>query len=212
MASFSFYKNNQKNNIISIDIINSNITDIPCHILVNSCQNNLGPGSGVHGAIRRAAGQQYINECNMIMQNRNNNVLTATEYVITNAGNMRHVDEIFNIRAPINNTNDDSEQKPALKIAYNNIFDYVIDNNQYTNKVIAMTTLGTGIFNISIQTSIIALLVSLKYRLKKMLNSSVRRIIIVSNDQTQIDEIISIVQQYVDLWNENPKFTGYAFD
>ena len=211
--SFSFYKSNQRNKVISIDIINSNITDIPCNILVNSCQNNLGNGSGVHGAIRRAAGQPYIDECNTIMRHRHGNVLTTTEYVVTNAGDMRHVNEIFNIRAPINNntSDDDSEQKTALKIAYNNIFDYVIDNKQYTNKIIAMTTLGTGIFNISIKTSIIALLVSLKYRLKKMLDSSVRRIIIVSNNQAQIDEIIDIVHQYVELWNDNSRFIDYTF-
>ena len=79
MASFSFtfYKNNQREKVISIDIINSNITNIPCHILVNSCQNDLGHGSGVHGAIRRAAGQQYINQCNLIMQSRQGEVSGA---------------------------------------------------------------------------------------------------------------------------------------
>lgn len=213
MAPFTvkFYKNNQEDKAVNIDIINSNITNIKCHILVNSCQNNLGSGSGVHGAIRSAAGQPYINECNMIMRGRNQKILNATEYVITDAGNMKDVGKIFNIRAPINNTGDDSEQEPALKIAYNNIFDYVIDN-KYTDKVIAMTTLGTGVFNISIGTSTNTLMQSLKHKLKKMLDSSVRRIIIVSNDQTQIDDIIYIVKEFVKVWNTRSLFDNYTFE
>jgi O-acetyl-ADP-ribose deacetylase (regulator of RNase III) len=214
MAPFTvkFYKNNREDKVINIDIINSDITNIKCHILVNSCQNNLGSGSGVHGAIRSAAGQPYIDECNRLMCNRGYKVLNATEYVITDAGNMKNVGKIFNIRAPINNTDDDSEQEPALKIAYNNIFDYVIDNNQYTDKVIAMTTLGTGIFNISIGISTLVLMQSLKHKLKKMLDSSVRRIIIVSNDQTQIDAIIDMVKQFVKIWNKRSQFENYTFE
>lgn len=203
--SFQFFKKDNREKKITIKVKYTNITDEPCNILVNSCQDNLGEGSGVHGAIRKAAGNRYINECSSIMEKRREKKLDDNEFVITCAGNINTVNEIFNIRAPRYTKNN------IYDITYNKTFDYIISCYKYNNKTIVMPTFGTGVFGTPIKISLKSLLKSLKKRLKIMIKNSVDKITIVSYNKEEIKEIKNIIKNKIQKWKKKIDFKNYEF-
>lgn len=140
------------NNTI-IEVIKGDITKIKVDAIVNAANTSLLGGSGVDGAIHRAAGASMLEECRKIINKQGG--CKIGEAVITTAGKL-DAKFIIHTVGPVWNGGNKNEDD-LLASAYKNSLKLCVENNV---KTVAFPNISTGIYkfpkeraaNIAIQT------------------------------------------------------------
>lgn len=126
----------------TIQIINSDITDIDADAIVNAANSTLLGGAGVDGAIHSKGGPKILEECKHIRATEWPDGLPTGNAVITSGGNLKAKYVIHTV-GPIWRGGFYNEAK-LLRAAYWNSMKLASTNNL---KSIAFPSISTGSYN-----------------------------------------------------------------
>ena len=168
---------------IQIKVIKENVTNVRCDILVNSCHPFLGNGGGIHGAIRKAAGPPFEESCECFMQGRGGIPLAPGEKMLTGGSGSLKATHILNIAAPT------TPSPEVLKLAYRHVF---VEACQKKAKTVVMPMFGTGIYGMKTNESFKAFMDCFR-EVSRYITHDLT-IVIITNDDGQFSELVSLVK------------------
>lgn len=131
-------------------IVKDDITKMKVDAIVNAANEQLKGGSGVNGAIGKAAGQGIYDECAAILKKRKISKLPTGDAVITSAGKMTDVKYIIHTPGPVWKGGKNNEAK-LLKASYTNSLKLA---QQKECKTVAFPSISTGIFNYPLEQAV----------------------------------------------------------
>ena len=127
-------------NRATILVVKGDITKQDVDAVVNASNPELGPGSGVNGAIRKAGGNAIARKCEEIRKHRG--PLEGGEALHTTAGNMP-ADYVIHVAGPVYQDGNQGEEK-HLRDCYANALKLAAD--KLDAKSIAFPALSCGVY------------------------------------------------------------------
>ena len=141
-----FYLNNT---MIKISLILGDITKIPVDVIVNSANKNLTAGSGVCGAIHKAAGPKLEQECQRLKKSLKMEFMKTGDLCVTKAYNLPAKWVIHTV-GPKDNENRIYEGISLLGWCY---IRSIVNAEDMKAESISFPAISTGINKISIEDS-----------------------------------------------------------
>jgi len=136
----------EREEIMTITCVLGDITSETTDAIVNSANQSLFAGSGVCGAIHRAAGQELEKECLAIKETLTDEFLPTGEAIITDSYNL-HAKNVIHVVGPV--FQDGTKQEPELlKRAYQSALQ--LAENQKLRSL-SFPSISTGIYRFPVE-------------------------------------------------------------